>query len=331
MKKLFIGFVIIGLIVVFPAIPVFIDPTTLMRLRGTSSLADQTGLLARTVQRLTYDKSIGDPVGVIFDNRRLVWVKTLFSGYISHYSLSWLFLTGDNPRHHAPDMGLLYIWELPFVLAGIFWVARRGGKMAYILFCWFVIAPIAASPTTELPHAIRTLVFLPTFQLFSAFGLYSFYLKARTIRFGIILRALVCICIVGNFIYYFHMYFYHMDREYSQYWQYGYREAVAYAQAHKGLYKHIVVSTKLEQPYMFFLFYSRYDPVKYILSGGTASGGFAEVKNRFDVYEFRPIVWEHENRDGNTLYIGKPSEITGSGLETITYLNGDDAIKIASK
>lgn len=86
----------------------------LSRLQGTSILSNQVDLLKKSVSRISYDVSRNDYIGSLFDNRRIVLVKTLADGYISHFSLKWLFLTGDNARHHAPDMGLLYFVELPF-------------------------------------------------------------------------------------------------------------------------------------------------------------------------------------------------------------------------
>ncbi len=338
-KRNFIFAFVVGLITIAPLVPIFINQNTLMRLRGTSSLADQTGLLMRSVKKLEEDKVHGNPWGILFDNRRLVWVKTVTDGYLSHYSLRWLFLTGDNPRHHAPDMGLLYLWELPFFLYGFYVLFIYGGKPGKIVMGWFLIAPIAASPTTELPHAIRTLVFLPTFQIITAVGLilyisriskYVSLLKYKK-YFGPILTVFHVSLIAFNLIYYFHMYFVHMNREFSKAWQYGYAQAVEYAEGHKEKYKKIIVSTKLEQPHMFFLFYTRFDPIRYLASGGTKSGGFEEAQNAFDIYEFRPIQWEQEVRDGSILYIGTPQEIPSGNLSQIKYLDGKNAINIADR
>lgn len=324
--------IIIGTVTVAPLIPVFFNQSTLMRLRGTSSLADQTGLLARSVKKLEDDKASRNYLAMFFDNRRIVWAKTLIDGYLSHYSFKWLFLNGDNARHHAPDMGMLYLIELPFLLWGMFTVAKKGGVAVKVLFGWFLIAPIAASPTTELPHGIRTLVFLPTFQIFSAVGLSEFWdwTKHRRRPRQLVLF-FVAILFLFNIGYYVHMYFVHMNHEYSKYWQYGYRQAVIYTQNNRDKYKKIVISTKLEQPHMFFLFYLRYDPKKYLAEGGTASGGFAEVRNQFDIYQFRPIDWEKEVKDGKTLYIGKPGEIPSQSLARINYLDGSEAIRIADR
>jgi 4-amino-4-deoxy-L-arabinose transferase-like glycosyltransferase len=340
-KQQVVLFVIAGLLTVLPLIPVFFNSTTLTRLRGTSALSDQTGLLRRSVAKLSYDQEHGNALGALLDNRRIVWINTLASGYLSHFSPKWLFLTGDNARHHAPDMGIVYLWELPFILIGMLWVSRRGGKMALLLWGWFFAAPVAASPTTELPHSIRTLVFLPTFQIFAAVGILQVFewiqaiYTTKTISiwhryfvfFGIALYAALA---AFNIFYYAHMYFVHTNTQYSKYWQFGYKEAVAYATRVKDQYKKIVVSTNLEQPHMFFLFFLKYDPKAYLAGGGTASGGFAEVKNAFDVYEFRPIDWTKEKRDGTELYIGTPLEIPNA-MDTILYLDGTEAIRIADR
>ncbi len=333
-KKQFGMALVLGAITVAPLVPVTFNKTALTRLQGTSSLADQTGLLARSVLKLERDQKVGDKFGELFDNRRLVWVQTLANGYLSHYSIKWLFLTGDNPRHHAPDMGLMYLFELPFWFYGMYLVFKRGGKIALFLFGWFFVVPIAASPTTELPHAIRTLNFLPVMQIFTAFGMYEicskFKVKSSKFNLKYLFIIFYSLFIILNIIFYLHMYFGHMNREFSQSWQYGYKQAVEYAEEHKGEYTKIVVSIKLEQPHMFFLFYTAYDPKKYLTEGGTSSGGFEEIRNAFDIYEFRSIHWDSENHDGSTLYIGTPKEIPAANKEKIDYLDGTPAILIGT-
>lgn len=335
-RKIVLG-ILVGLFTVLPLIPVVLDKTSVTRLKGTSKLSDTTGLLMRSVAKLEDDRKSGDIIGTVFDNRRLVYAKTLIDGYISHFSFRWLFITGDNDRHHAPDNALLYLWELPFLLIGLFALWRGGGKLAALIFGWILIAPIAASPTSETPHAIRSLVVLPAIQICTAVGIIEVTAFIRKLQkqkssmkwlaaSGAVFAA---VFIAVNIIFYFHMYYAHMNREYSKFWQYGYAQAVQYAEANKSKYEKIVVSTSLEQPHMFFLFYTRFDPVKYQALGGTSSGGFAEVKNRFDVYEFRPITnWTKEKHDGTVLYIGSPKEIPG-GTMVIPYLDGTDAMRIS--
>lgn len=336
LKKYVLLAAIFSLIILTPIIQILATPEGRLRAKGVSIFFDITGLLARDIVKIEDDQKMGFPLGKIIHNRRITYGLRLTQGYLSHFSLRWLFLSGDLERHHAPDMGILYLWEFPFILIGIFLLTRQKIKGKWVVFWWFLIAPIAASPTTQLPHAIRTLSFLPTWQIFTALGIIQTLLFLK-VKFGkrktLIFTALAFLFFIFNFLYYLHMYFVHMPLEYSQEWQYGRKEAVSYVKENYNQYAKIVVSTKLEQPHMFFLFYLKYDPAKYLAEGGTASGGFAEWRNKFDKYEFRPIEWSKEIKDGKILYVGMPQEFPGgiNTLKTIYYLDGEEAIKIVEK
>lgn len=328
--------VVLGLLVVAPLATVFADKSSMSRAYGTSIFSNPTNLLARSISSLEYDQKLGDNIGQLFDNRRFVWTQTLLFGYLSHFSMKWLFLTGDNPRHHAPDMGLLYLWELPFILYGLYSIIKsKDQKTKYVIIGWLLISPIAASPTTGLPHAIRTLVFLPMYQIICAIGIIALWKAVKQWNVHMFLKGFLTIIVilfaVGNFLYYLNMYFVQQNYEFSEFWQYGYKQAVEYTEKVKQKYKKVVVSTKLEQSYMFFLFYSKYDPQKYLSLGGTKSGGFREDRNTFDVYEFRDIHWSSEQRNGDILYVGTLQDMPHGNLLNIPYLNGQPAIEIADQ
>ena len=333
---------IIGLVFVLPLIPILFGENGLLRLKATSNFTDTTNLLAMDIGKLERDQRSHDVLGLILDNRRIIYAKTLISGYLSHYSLEWLFLTSDNPRHHAPDMGLMYIWELPFFLYGIYWVWRyMKGPLRTVVFGWFLLAPVPAAPTTGLPHAVRTLNFLPTHQIFTAAGIVGVLIllihlvgrsKNSFIKIAIYAGGLLYgLFTLFNIVYYCDMYFVQQNPENSQYWQYGYKEAVALTEKLKSKYQKVVVSTTLDQSYMFFLFYTKYDPATYQAGGGTKSGSFAEEHNGFDAYEFRPIVWSKEKRDGTILYVGDPKDMPHGNVANINFLNGTPAIVMADQ
>lgn len=307
----------------------------LSRLQGTSILSNQVDLLKKSVSRISYDVSRNDYIGSLFDNRRIVLVKTLADGYISHFSLKWLFLTGDNARHHAPDMGLLYFVELPFFLIGLVSIGKKKDIASRVLMFWLLISPIAAAPTTGVPHAIRSMVFLPVVHILTAIGLLQFvsYVQKISIKqpgtYKTILLS-VFILFSCNIFYYFSMYYDRMDKDYSSYWQYGYKEAVEYSQTHYQQYNKIIISTNLEQPYIFFLFYTKYNPLKYQKNLSTDLRVSDKNTIGFDKYEFRKIDWRNEIKDGTVLYIGIPGEIPfrpGS----IKYLDGKPSIAIADR
>lgn len=332
-RKYIFGIIIFGAILVLPmALYLVTDKNSLARARGVSVFSDNS-FVSQSSLRIQSDQQRHDYVGLLIDNRRLRYGKEIIANYVSHFDMKWLFLTGDVSRHHAPFIGLLYLWELPFLLLGIYYFlfSEYSVKTKILIFGWVLIAPVAASVTTGVPHAVRTLNFLPTFQIFTAFGLlglYSFFTKkqkmVRQAIFGI-----VTIFALFNIVYYLDQYFVQQNYYNSLDWQYGYKDAVAFVSGTQ--YKHVVVSNQppLDQSYMFFLFYLRYDPRLYQKETSNASGGFREI-HQFGRYEFRPIHWKDEQKNTDTLYVGRPNDFdeTAPVIKTIYYLNGDPAIKI---
>ena len=79
---------------------------------------------------------------------------------------------------------------------------------------------------------------------------------------------------------------------------------------------------------MFFLFYTQYDPKLYQLQGGSVSGGFDKT-HQFGKFEFRPIDWNKEKKDGKNLYVGNPTDLSGS-FKTFFYLNGKEGVKLSN-
>ena len=340
-KKYILAVIILGIIVVAPmALYILGNRAALLRVTGTSVFSSQTELLKTNIQKLEQDKLNDDKIGFLFDNRRIVYAETIISGYMSHFDLNWLFTTGDISRHHAPNMGLLYLFELPLILLGIYFLifGEFDRKIKLIIFAWFLAAPIPASITTGVPHAVRTLNFLPTWQIFAALGLISAIGLASSIKYQVLsikIWKLFAICYllfaIFNFSYYLNQYFVQQNYYNSQDWQYGYQQAVDQVKLLKDKYKEIVVSDKqpMDKSYMFFLFYLQYPPLSYQKIGVNSSGGFRS-HHFFGKYTFRPIDWPKDSLRKNVLYIGNPDEIPGgvNVIKTIYNLNGTPAIKI---
>jgi len=330
-KKQLLIAAISGILIITPFVHLMLtNKNVLSRVGNTSVYTDQTGLLMRSVSKLEIAQENGDLLGRVFANRRVTYTLTFINGYLAHLNPNWLFISGDNPRHKSPGMGLMYWWELPVLMTGIYVLARRrypaGTKN--IIFGWLFLAPVAAAITTEVPHAVRSLVMLPMLQIFTAFGLVKIIELVMQLsnKLKISIAVLLVFVISINFVYFVDSYFVHLDKEYSQSWQYGYKKVADYIKLNGDLYEKIVVSTKLEQPHVFMLYYLKYPPSEYLEDGGTDP---ILENTKFGKYEFREINWEQEKHDSNTLYVGHPDEIPGTGIYQIDYLDGVPAIEIA--
>lgn len=340
-KKYLILAVIIGAVTSSPLIHYSLtNDQAFARAKGVSIFSANTQLKLDEQQKWTDDNSSGNIFGRIFHNKFVNSSREVAEGYLLHYDLNWLFIKGDLSRHHAPGMSILYLWDLPFLLSGIYLLifSKIPQKAKLFIFSWYLIAPIPASVSSGLPHAVRTLNFLPTFQIFTAIGFLSFIfflikIRQRFLIYPIKLTIIIFIFLlfIFNFIYYLNQYFIQQNYFYSSEWQYGYKEAVAYVAQNHSQYDQIVVSNQspLDQSYMFFLFYLKYPPVVYQNEDLSRTGGFRET-HKFDKYEFRPIVWENEKNKAKTLYIGGKEDFNKGGtlLKKINYLNGEPAIFI---
>jgi hypothetical protein len=193
-----------------------------------------------------------------------------------------------------------------------------------------LIAPLPASITTGVPHAVRTLNFLPTWQILSAVGLVAaiqllLNLKHKTYNLKIIyiIGILYFMFSVLNFAYYLNQYFVQQNYYYSQDWQYGYKQAVEEAKLLENKYQKIIVSNRLsmDQSYMFFLFYWKYPPAVY-QNYKVGSSGFDKT-HVVGKYEFRAIDWSRDPLNKETLYITSP-EIIPEGANVIKKINNLD-------
>ncbi len=236
------------------------------------------------------------------------------SNYLSHFDLNFLFITGDNQdRHHAPDVGLLYLWELPFLLAGGYFLVKNRPKWLPFLTIWVLAAPTAACLANDAPHAVRSLLFLPAFQIVTAYGAIKLFSNCRWLLF--------CPFIALNVFFFLHQYFVHLPIESAKSWQYGYKQIVQKVLAIEKNYDRVYITSAYDQPYIYFLFYGRVAPT--IKNTGYFYSGF-------DKYQFSV-----NTIDQRGLYVLAPSDSLPLGsvaqvITTIYFPDGTVAFELAT-
>jgi 4-amino-4-deoxy-L-arabinose transferase-like glycosyltransferase len=246
-----------------------LDMRTTARGRSVLFTSQQTQVLSHSAKEMIADQQNNTPLGSVIHNRRVVYLNKYLENYLTHFDLNYLFVTGSDATHHAPGMGMLYLIEFPFIVLGIILLIRRKEWSTSILFYWFLLGPVAAALAIDPPNASRSMIILPTWQLFSAVSLVYLYDHLRSKRVGQGVLLLIAVAFSLNILYYAHQYFSHTNSEYSEYWQYGYEQAVHEASMFEKEGKTVFFSPSFEQPYIFYLFYTQYDPAKYLASGGS--------------------------------------------------------------
>ncbi len=288
----------------------------------------------RNFDEIMYDGTLGINIPRrILHHSGIVGLELITRGYLVHFSPDFFFFDLGQQHHHAPRMGIVYIWMLPFMLYGIYYIIQKyRTKEMFAVWVWLLATPIAASVTFQIPHALRVadmiipVTFIISVGLYGVFRIVSSYKRQLIYPFGF--------AVAGTALFFlfqfFHQYFIHLPQERSADWVYGRKEMVQYAEANKNKYDKIIASTKLEFPHIFFLYYTKYDPKKYLAQGGTKSGSWDEERNKYDKYEFHKFEYAKDRNNGNYLFIGSPDEFPEDvkPLKVIQYLNGKPAMYI---
>ncbi|MDO8658001.1 MAG: glycosyltransferase family 39 protein [Candidatus Levybacteria bacterium] len=334
MKKALLASLIVGIIIIIPIILATLSPQALIRFKGTSAFSNESFYKESADKILQYKKE-GNFFGEIINNRRLVPLKIFSTNYLSHFHPSFLFLNSGNESFKAPNIGLLYVWEIPFLIVGLIFLLKKIDiKTRILLSFWLLISFVAPSLTTNAPHAMRAFNVLPVPQIITALGIITanIFIKKRQIK--IIFCVLMAILAIYSSIFFYKEYFYAFPKNQSSSFQYSLSNAIRFVIGMEKSYNTIIFSNKdnLYQSYMFYLFYSKYDPYSYQKEGGTGSGGFDET-HQFGKFKFQQIDFKKENLGDKTLYIINPSENINNNniIRRFKELNGRESMLIVQK
>lgn len=329
LKTFFVASVV-GFVMLIPLLIASSDPQALVRFKATSAFTGLEQRYQASAERVLDAREQGNLIEELANNRRLVAPTVFLENYFSHFNPWWLFTNSGDEQHKAPGLGLLYIWELLFIPIGVivFLHTKLQWKYKAFIVLWFLSAPLAAALTTGAPHAMRSYTFLPLWQIFSGMGIIAVAIYLKKIVPEKVVWASMALVGLLSVLYFSYQYYLVFPHAQSSSFQYALGQTIPYVEEKEGAYEKVVYSNKdaLYQSYMFYLFYTKFDPEKYLALGGTKSGGYAEP-HEIGKYEFREIVEAHP--ESETLYIVNPGELNaGKTITIFSNLNDDNAVEV---
>lgn len=281
LRKLLVA-CLLGLLLVLPLVPAMLSDGGMVRARQVNFSQNIDKQLYEAALKQQEDNTF---INRLFYNRRVVYLKEFYANYVSYYSFEFLFAKGDgNNRHSIAGMGLLYLWEIPFLIIGLISLIFLPWKIKSVIVLWLLLAPIPASLSVPSPHALRSLNILPMIQILSALGIIVLYLFLKKPARYIFL-VLLLLCSSYFFIRYLDLYYNHAAKIASKDWADGYKQLTNYIFENEDKYGRIIVTGQYWQPYMYFLFYKQYDPTLYQQFGSAVA---------FDKYYFGGTSWDRD-------------------------------------
>lgn len=278
------------------------------------------------------NEKIGDLNYYLFHSEILNFKRGILGRYFNHFSGKFLFFEGDwaNPRHSAPYQGMLLLGDLILLVIGLVAMARQKiSKETLFIWLWLVFSPLPSILSRDQVHAVRAYNLSVPLIFVLSFG--SIWLS----RFRKVWKLTIGVIYLVGFIYFLDAYFIHLPKHNSKYWEYGYKQIVETVTPIQGSYKQIKVQQSYAQPYIFFLFFQKYDPAKYQKQAKLTEnpyGDVGQVEHLDNIY-FAPIDWSVNRGEHGTLFVADtvripPEDSKDTSLFTlikeIKYLNGRD-------
>jgi len=275
-----------------------------------------------------------------FHNKIINYSRTILLNAQQYFTLDFLALRGGYPlRERVPGTGLFYLWEIPLLLAGIYLIIRNKNKVGLFFILWWVLLLTPTFITfDEIPNVHRTLIVVPAICVIIAYGINAFLnSKFRKNRLYKSIFTFLVLLAIYEFLYFTHQYFVHVNVHQSWYRGYAYKGLVEKINKYYPNYKKIVITKGVGSPYIYILFYNKYNPQEYQLQGSPRDLDYSG----FDKYYFVPIDCpltekranlNHLKPEENVLYVEMDrckSELEGSRLvDEVFWEDGSRAFRI---
>lgn len=270
----------------------------------------------------------------LFHSEMLDQLRGVSQRYLNHLSPRFIFSEGDwtNLRHSEYKHGYFYLVEVIGLVLGFMSLFRsRFSKSVWLIVLWLLLSPLPAALSRDLVSGVRSLPLVIPLIVVISIGTTT-VIRHKVFRYFYILLWLFFA------MYFIELYGLHAKFYAADQWVSPYKKAVEVISAQKENYSHIYFTNQLGQPYIFLLYYLRYDPGQFqkeVVSKDNSAGDVGEVLE-FGNYNFEPIFWPSLRGKSDALFIGGQYELPEkdlnfTGAQKITdiyYPNGSHALRV---
>lgn len=268
------------------------------------------------------------------------WIKR----FLNYFQPDFLFFNGLNMTNSSIlGLGVIHLFELPLLVLGIINLIQRQVKFRIVIILWILLGLIPASLTNNEQSAGRSLLILPALIVVISLGT-TYFLRIVQNLGNVFTKTAVLVCftflIITSLIHAFLVFNVYFPFQQSEAFMKGTKETVLYALENKDNYREIVfdpyrgikAQNIVNIPYMYLLFYAKYDPAKFQSEKKENLDGIF----KFDKFTIRRIDWREDRYQKGVLFIGSPWSLPEKDikdnevLQKIYLSSGDLALLIVS-
>ncbi|MFA7301127.1 MAG: glycosyltransferase family 39 protein [Candidatus Shapirobacteria bacterium] len=236
-----------------------------------------------------------------------------FLGIISGHVFSYMSPINLNYRVYdwvkmspqfIPGMGMLgWIEGVVFLFGFVFVIGNIFKSFKYRFLVYWMVAGIApAAATWTWYHPLRSLNIFPVIEIIVALGAWQIWkrIKNKFLWGGLIsiIMLVTMIFTINNEL------LYSPVENNGEYQPGGYKEGMPYFASISDKYSNVIIDTPHAQGFIFFLFYTKFDPatIQKYADIRPKPGTEGNLNFDFDKYMFRKVDWPNDYKLKNTLF-----------------------------
>lgn len=283
----------------------------------------------------------------VFHEKPIFFLRSVLGRYFNHFSGKFLFIAGDwsNSRNGVVYQGVLYYLEAALLVIGFsILVGKKRGPLENLMIFWLLVAPLPSALTRDSISSVRSFTMVIPLVFIIAVGIQGLVDYFR--KYSFIIQSSLFIILLASYFFFFvrflDLYFIHDPKFNSRDRLYGYRETIGYLEPLVSQKSQVIFTDLYGQPYIFWLFYTKYDPAKYQKINSFKENPFGDVGEveRIDNIEFRKIYFPADRSISGALLIdnefGLPTKDINSDEERfnlvkqVNFLDGQTAFRIVA-
>lgn len=291
-------------------------------------------------QYLSPLKNINSTLPRIFNNKATFILDKFSENLVSYYSPTFWFTQGGGEITYSiiPGRGLLYLWQLPFVVFGLIYLFKVKPKNYKILLIWLFLAAIPAALTHQGYRPNRAGSFLLFWEIITALGIiYSF----NILKYKKFLTIILSLVIFVSFTFYLNDYIFASAIKYPNSLSFGYRDLVAKIVPIENNYQNIIIE-RGTQSQSFIAFYKKMDPIIFQQESSIWWDRFTQTDFTYldmlddyylGKYQFKSINLHSDLTPGNLIAISAdkvPENYHPHIIDTVYYPNNKPAFYLLS-
>ena len=251
---------------------------------------------------ITQDQTIGKV-------NRVSLLLDVATRYVKQFGPKYLFFDGLDLTDGIHDVGPLFPVTIPFLLIGIYLLARekKNRSVALFVFAWILVNMIPSGVTFENYSPHRVIATFTMIDVVSSIGIIYFYR-----RFGKWAVIAILILLTANFTFFAKRYVVNYSIEKSEFLEYPFRDVATFAWENHDNYDRIFFDPKFGQyaPWIgtgaqyYLAYYGHFDPAK--MQKEFTIGDQAVRETTFDKFSIRAVFWPKDQSLKKTLIIASP-------------------------